>query len=215
MSEKSPDSQKGFLTPLLADVFGALGRNSLYEWVLKGLGKESTPSCVEKWVLGWLALATLCFIASSAAFPTYAYCLIALVSAYRVLEILVYAANTVLFHSFIQGRWSPISTERYAILLLINYAEIILWFATHYSILRYDLLQEIPISVWVTKFMILRESMVIMVANSTGAFLDSPKSFGALVVVTIQIGIGLFMTLLVLARLVNVLPNPGRLNEKQ
>lgn len=213
MSPKDPSPGKPILTEALAGFFEFLERYTFFSWVRKTFHWEGSPRFVEGWVVSWLAFSIVSFPLSFLQWPSVVCWLVGSASAYRVYEIVVYAANTVLFRS-VRGPTRPLrSRERYAVLILINYAEIILWFATYYSLLRPHIFaagmfpQELMHDAWFAAFVILRESVVMMVANTTGAF--APHSTGALVLVTVQMVIGIFMTLVVVARLINLLPIPG------
>jgi hypothetical protein len=209
MSPTDPSPGKAILTEALARFFGFLERRSIFELVRKQLTLKGGPRFVEIWVMSWLAVSIVGFLFSFLQLPWIVSGMIWLASAYRLYEILMYAANTVLFRS-VRGATRPLrSRERYAVLILINYAEIIFWFATYYSLLKQQIfsthdLQRDPCF---TALLVLRESLVMMVANTTGAF--TPESVWVLILTTLQMIIGLFMTLLVVARLINLLPIPG------
>jgi len=85
-----------------------------------------------------------------------------------------------------------------------NYLETIFWFATWYAILVSD--RSLAVHQGPIFISLIRESMMLMVANWSGNF--EIKSVAALSVVTIHEFVGLFMTVVVGARVIALLPKP-------
>ncbi len=119
----------------------------------------------------------------------------------RVYEIVLFHAVETLRRDSFRVR----SPQRSLILVLINYLEIVIWFAVFYSAFKIDglITVEAPVSV-----AILRESLALMLSNSYGHM----KLNGNLIpfmVTTIQSLVGLFLILVVVTRFVSLLPQPG------
>jgi hypothetical protein len=93
--------------------------------------------------------------------------------------------------------------RRTVILLLFNYAEMIFWFAACYSILAAKGLLEID-DEGPKVIVLLRESVMSMVANSSDAF--EYKSDWAWFVVLVQNVLGLIMTIVIATRFISFLP---------
>lgn len=130
----------------------------------------------------------------------------------RVFEIFVYQVNVLLFDEYRakkQGKKYRLRGYRRIILLLIhNYIEIILWFAVAYIFATRSHLIKIEEE---TLLSVMRESLLVMVTFS-GATLKYEKPEGLLILLT-QSGIGIFMTILVLARFISLLPSPETMDE--
>jgi hypothetical protein len=191
-----------FLVPKLDKVFQRLGRCTLFNL----LPDKPSAAFIEWWVLCWAAFAIVCYLASFSDAATYLWVTlpIVVISFLRIHEIVTYQINVVLFGP---GRDRKSYTlhgyRRSIVLLLFNNVEIVLWFATYYSLLA----THGQLAIEGHKFlMIFRESLVLMVANSTGDIRF--RDWLALLTATCQSMIGLFMLTVVLARFVSLLPQP-------
>ena len=135
--------------------------------------------------------------------------IIIFLSCIRVFEIIIYQANVILFHAINSGEFPFLrSYIRSVILVVINYIEIIIWFSGYYIV--FAAIGDLKIENYIIISSI-RESIVAMVANSTGAF--SFTSSIPIIVVTLQTLIGLFMTLIVLAYFISLLPRRPTMDE--
>jgi hypothetical protein len=126
----------------------------------------------------------------------------AIVAGIRIVEVTIYLMYTTLFAKAKKGTADLRSYRRWLILLGGNYLELIIWFGMFYSILFVNgclqVLSE-PHAI-----AILRESLTFMVVNSTGTLTGFSRL--ALVAVTIQNFVGLFLTLVVVTRVISLLP---------
>jgi hypothetical protein len=110
------------------------------------------------------------------------------------------------------GPINPIrSARRSLLLLMVNYAELILLFSTCYAVLSNAGLIKVE---GPCALSLLRESMGLMLANSSGSMkLEADSLPWALV--TLQSAVGLYMTTLVAARLISLLPAAQTLDKEE
>jgi hypothetical protein len=92
---------------------------------------------------------------------------------------------------------------------LCNYVEIVLWFATAYALLYRC--EYLSVSFKPVAPVILRESVGLMVANSSGVF-KNPEGWVIWITMTLHCVVGLFMTTIVAARLIALLPRLSTLD---
>jgi hypothetical protein len=158
---------------------------------------------VDLWVLSWTLLAGASYVASFSVLGDDFQIAILIGGILRIAEISIFHLSALLTFSVAGGGLR--SHRRTIVLLLLNYCEIVLWFAAFYSLLgsANDIVVHAPVFVSP-----LRESVSLMVANSTGA-LDLRDSVLGWTTVTAQSAIGLFMTTIVAARIISLLPKPS------
>jgi hypothetical protein len=158
---------------------------------------------VEIWVVAWAVIAII-FYTGSLVVPDFLFIPSAIVGFLRVNEIITTHIEQLLTRNIHALR----SYRRSFVLLVFNYIEIILWFATFYALfIHYGWLQANGPAV----LALLRESIGLMVASSSGGFTLKPY-LSPWIVATLQSGIGLFMTTVVAARLISILPSPRTLD---
>jgi hypothetical protein len=202
---KSPDGPDTFVVLLTLRVLAVLNRLTFYHWVAK-----ITPISwlfVDVWVIGWtLAAVAAYFVAVFDLSQTCQILLIA-VGAIRVLEITAFHLGELLGASSDNGNPRSLrSYRRTLVLLILNYMEIIFWFATLYLFLHnLGWLNARFAPAWSA----LRESVGLMVANSSGLLVDLQLSVVPLGAGTFQSMVGLFVTTVVAARLISLLPALG------
>ena len=132
----------------------------------------------------------------------------------RVFEAVVYQINVLLFDVY-RARRAGKKLEvagflRLLVLLIMNYIEIIFWFAIIYCNLHWLLT---PCGIHFTSFIApLNFSFVTM--TTFGYTIVSPESVWEIMVTLTQSAIGLFMALLMLARFVSLLPEPKEESEE-
>ena len=155
------------------------------------------------WTLGFLILSVLCFVVALLIDGRCIQYVIVVLSAIRVFEYFVYLFWVVLFARPNKGLKDIRSYRRSLLLLMCNFVETVFWFATWYSVLAHKGLLTAG-SPW--GLTLLRESLVLMVGNSTGGvvFVAAPSLF----VATLQVAMGLFMTLVIVSRMISLLPRP-------
>jgi hypothetical protein len=133
----------------------------------------------------------------------------------RVIEIFVYQINVLLFDEFrakkAGNEYAIQGFRRIVVLLLHNYIEIIFWFAIFYRNAgwAFKTLSEDLDSFFVS----LNFSFVTM-TNFGHTVVSSTTIFGY-ILVFVQSVIGLFMTLLIIARFISLLPKPDTLDESE
>ncbi len=126
----------------------------------------------------------------------------------RLFELLAYHGELAFFTLMTRANLVANAT-RTALLTLVNYGEVVVWFATFYLLLMFsgDLVVEGPAPV-----VVLNESFVEMVANSgSGVHLVSATAWTFSLVHKV---IGLFMTSVVLSRVIALLALPEPLHGK-
>jgi hypothetical protein len=196
--------------PMSDDVLSPLVMNSAKAilWLRghgpHGLLKSRIPClsqdpAIEYWSLGCLGLSLLAFVAGASWLPiAYALGVIGLV---RLLEILVNAIHVTLFHGLLDKK--PLAgTRRIVILLLLNYLEVVLWFAFAYRAFHSEF------DTFPGAFSVAALAFSLSVASGFG---DVPVVHHSTLITAlsvVQSAIGLFMALAVLARFIALLPKP-------
>lgn len=126
-------------------------------------------------------------------------------SFWRIIELVSFHLNMLVAKGTRpKGRVDTVaSLERTFVLLLLNYFEVALWFSAWYSIaVREGVLQPPPSPLPLSIF---RESLAMMLVNSSGLFI--PKDcFLLWAAFCLQSLVGIFLTLVVLARALAALP---------
>jgi hypothetical protein len=129
----------------------------------------------------------------------------------RVVEIVVVLINVLLIDWYRVGRqnqskqpYSLVGYLRAVVLLLLNFAEVVIWFAIKYGTLLWENpAQDLIRADWFDSL-----SLSIVSMTTFGHTDLSPIGFGE-VFTLLQAGIGLFMLSAVLARFISLLPEPG------
>jgi hypothetical protein len=177
---------------------------SYFYWVEYFLGPRGF-AFVDSWALSFLALSIAAFCIALFTTNETIQWLIVVGSAVRVFEYLNYLFWVILFARPNKGKTDLRSYKRSVLLLMFNYAETIFWFSTWYALLAAkDFVAAVQGPLWIA---LLRESVMSMVANWSGNVTLS--SGVALAVVTFQGFVGLFMTVVVGARIIALLPRPS------
>jgi hypothetical protein len=176
---------------------------SFFYWVEKSLGPLSFAA-VDAWTIAFLGASLVSFCLVLLIGHRVLQVGILLFSAIRVFEYLNYLLWVILFAKPNKGATDLRSYRRTMLLLMSNYLETIFWFATWLGVLAtYDFIEvtQGPIV-----FSLMRESTMLMVANWSGNIML--KSGIAVGTVALQDLIGLFMTIVVGARVISLLPRP-------
>lgn len=198
------DNQSTFILPLTQAVLRLLRLFSPGLW-LERWGIFSFW-VVDLWVLSWTLAALASYILSLSPIGQWLSPAIVFCGVLRVAEIMVFHFSELL--SFSTSHYRLRSYRRSIVLLLLNYCEIIFWFATFYSLMNgsNQIVAHAPVSISP-----LRESISLMVTNSTG-LLDLRDSVLGWSTVTAQSALGLFLTTVVAARIIGLLPKPAMLD---
>ena len=166
----------------------------------------STPGGVEVWVTGHLLLAFAAASYSVYGSSRLAVQLFMWYGALRVFEIIVYQTNVLLFDQLRAHRngqqYALEGYTRIILLLMQNYLEIVLWFAVAISYF----IPEVGVDVHRT----LPELLANSFANFTGfgPSVLKPDTTGAQAWIWAESAAGLFMSIVVLARFISILPAP-------
>lgn len=193
-------------------IFHVLRYISVFEYIRRLKPFRGSSGFVEAWVVGNLLLSFGGIILSTNtelpklwASLFLAYCFI------RIFEITVYQVNVLLFDQY----KSPTTYEvkgyrRLVILLLHNYVEIIFWFAASYSILSntFNAFEHKGTIVDMLLF-----SFMTMITFGSGEVKEI-SNIGHLVILN-QSVIGLFMTMICLARFIGLLPKPRTMDPSE
>ena len=198
-----------FIVGFWSCVFAALGRVSLFSLVRWALPLQGSARFVDAWVLGHLVLSSLALVVVSC-FPKHWVSVpIVVYGVVRVFEITVYQANVLLFDEYRTikaGREYALEGYRRIVLLLLhNYAEIITWLACTYTVFADEFVHK-----WEggarTVLGGIYSSFITM--TTFGDFNLLPKTNFAAVILLFHATVGLFMTLLSLARFISLIPAP-------
>jgi hypothetical protein len=127
-------------------------------------------------------------------------------SALRLLDLISFHLNQLIAR---RGRPGGVHTvasyERSLVLALSNYLEVTLWFSAWYAMAHRGGYLDITSSPLVLS--IFRESLAMMLVNTTGFFTPKP-SWPLWIAMCLQSVVGLFLTIVVLARTLSLLPMP-------
>lgn len=217
MTDTTPTPKPPFIVDFWETVFRWLGKISLFTLVRKVFkSTHGSGRFVDAWALSHVFL-------SIASVPLVLYIpsvwvggIIAGYAFLRVFEVVVYQMNVLLFDEYRAkraGKSYALHGYRRMILLLIqNYFEIIFWFAAQYAFFSQIFDFTVPGS---------NESVLgavytsFVVMTSFGFYNVTPLSVLAYAIVIAQAVIGLFMTLLSLARFIGLIPNPETMDQTE
>lgn len=198
---------RSFIVTLWSQIFSFLGKISLFyvvRFILKK--KVAGPAFPEAWTLFHCLLAFLSL--SIAVYQPRSFVLYLVIYGFlRVFEIIIYQINALLFDEYRANSKGHTYTlhgyRRMVVLLLHNYFEIIFWFTSSYVYLQGNF--EFA-SIGAEK------SIISSLYNSFVFTLGEPsviaKHGGATYVLFFHLFVGVFMTLLSLARFIALLPGP-------
>lgn len=205
-----PDVPTGsFVVPLFASIFHGLHSISPYLLLrrIPWLCKVNQAAFVD----GWVIFNTV--LASGAALLAYRRICPSVVTGLsvwaclRVPEMLTSLVDVLLFAEWRarrEGRpYAVVGYRRLLLLLLLNYAELVFWFAT--ALLTFWELQWLRLGD-PSLAGVLRTAFVAMVSLSLDGV--QPLNVHARVLLAVQAPVGAFLTLLTLARLISFLPIP-------
>ncbi|MGB7569532.1 MAG: potassium channel family protein [Chitinivibrionales bacterium] len=165
-----------------------------------------THRMVDAWVLGHFFLAILAWVL----LPITGYDLlrktVGCYAIWRIAEIVIYQVNTILFDPFKSSAYALRSYRRSVLLAMQNFAEVFFWFAAIYKIFanhfdKADILKSLVGSIYF--------SAVTMATLGYGDITPLRNStFGRMVVVC-HVCVGFFLSVIVIARFISLLPRPG------
>jgi hypothetical protein len=209
MSDHEPDRSP--IVANLARVLDFIQKRSILYLLLRWRGLHDQDRFVDRYVMACTVLAPCMYLASFVPLPLTLLkvglaAILIFVSAWRIIELVTFHLNMLIARPGRPGGVSSVASyERTFIFALANYLEVTFWFATWYSIaVRQGAFQEVQGPLLLSIF---RESLAMMLVNSSGLF--KPRASWCLwAAICFQSVVGLFLTLLVLARAVAMLPPP-------
>jgi hypothetical protein len=196
----SGSDPSSFVGPFLVARLKWVQKYCLLE-LLRRCHKARFPSSdrrTDQYVIGHWVLAVVAY-ALSFWLPCTLGVLVILYSAWRIIELV-----TFFFVQMIGHQPRVASPERSFVLALFNYFEVTFWFAVWYSV--FVRCGSLTIKSSFPPASIFRESLAMMLVNSSGAFDDQTTSWLVWTAMCIQSVVGLFLTLVVVARTVASLP---------
>ena len=198
-----------FIVEFWSSIFGILAKVSVFTLVRKLFPSAITARFVDFWVLSHLVLSMVAVVvAVYSPYPVIG-CLFMGYGFLRTFEIVVYQTNVLLFDEYrvvkAGGEYRLEGYRRIVLLLLHNYFEIILWLACTYTVMATDFEHKWQPGTG-TVFGGIYSSFITM--TSFGDFDLLPKSTMAASVLLFHATVGLFMTLLSLARFISLIPAP-------
>ncbi|WP_203142061.1 hypothetical protein [Marinobacter mangrovi] len=201
--------RKTFILDFWAYIFKVIGKISFFNLVRFLFPSSKTGLFSEAWALGHLLLAVLSVPAVLYINNQYVGFFIASYALLRVFEIVVYQTNVLLFDEYRAKKagkeYALHGYRRIVVLLIQNYFEIIFWFAAQYVVFN-SLFSFSVEGSNESVFGAIYTSFVVM--TSFGYYNVTPLGVLAYSLVIGQAMIGLFMTLLSLARFVGLIPTP-------
>lgn len=205
----SVEKSESFIVDFWAKIFEILGQISFFNLVRKIFPKARTGRFSEVWALSHVFLSILSVPAVLYINNQIIGFAIALYALLRVYEVVVYQTNVLLFDEYRAikaGReYALHGYRRIVILLMQNYFEIIFWFAAQY-IFFHSMFSFAVEGSHESVLGAVYTSFVVM--TSFGFYNVTPLGVVAYSLVIGQAMIGLFMTLLSLARFIGVIPTP-------
>lgn len=136
---------------------------------------------------------------------------------YRIFEIVIYQFNVLIFDQYRaekikKGSYKVRGYRRIILLLLHNYVEIVCWFGVAYLYLYRLNHIKADVSGFDPNFInVFRESLILMFSFNPDKY--STETDIAAAVFSVQAIIGLFMTIMVVARFLSSLPAPESMDE--
>jgi hypothetical protein len=215
-----PEAPRSRIVSVWAWIFGILGHLSLFALIRK-LAPKARKSYlfVEVYVttMTFLSIITLAVATWRRAEPVNVLLISAAAfGAYRIYEIIVYQVNVLLFDEYrAKKNGQPYYVRGYrriVLLLLHNYLEVVCWFGVGYMyfVRAGDIVFEHGIE-HLNFFRVFRESLLLMF--SFNADEASPQTSIGVIAFSVHAIVGLFMTLMVFARFLSVLPPPKTMDE--
>jgi len=211
-----------FIVPAWAGVFRFLGCISFF-WIVRSLFPRVTRSYVfvEIWVLLWgvAALTSLLTVGWSQAAPGWLTLVLTIVGGLRVAEIVIYQIDVVILAEWRAKRtpnrppYAVRSYRRLVILTFHNYIEILVWFAAFY-VIEAACFHTQGLSLETVSGAIYH-SMLTMTTLGYGDIYPLTGEFGAAFLVTAQTLIGVFLAVVVLARVIALVPRPLTMDEDE
>lgn len=198
-----------FIVDFWSGIFNVLSKISVFSLVRQIFPSAINARFVDFWVLGHLTLSLVSiFIAVNSPHPLIGYIFMGY-GFIRTFEIVVYQTNVLLFDEYrvikLGGEYHLEGYRRIVLLLLHNYFEIIFWLACTYTVMTESFDHKWQLGTG-TVLGGIYSSFITM--TTFGDFDLSPKSNLAAIILLFHATVGLFMTLLSLARFISLIPAP-------
>jgi hypothetical protein len=200
---------QSFIVGFWSSVFNFLAKISIFALVRRLFPSAISARFVDIWVLSHLAISMVAvFVAAYSPYPVFGYFFMGY-GFLRTFEIVVYQTNVLLFDEYrvvkAGGEYHLEGYRRIVLLLLHNYLEIILWLACTYTVMTSDFDHKWQSGAG-TVFGGIYSSFITM--TTFGDFDLMPKTTMAAFILLFHATVGLFMTLLSLARFISLIPAP-------
>ena len=199
---------KSFIVEIWRIVFLWLLRITPYG--LLSLRFKFSHGGVDAWVLGHFLLALLGWLFLPINNCVVIGKIVGCYAAWRIVEIVVYQINVILFDPFPTSNDALLSYRRSVLLAMQTFLEVFFWFAAIYKIFadrfeHADILRNLDGSLYF--------SAVTMATVGYGDITPLRTStLGHLIVVS-HIGVGFFLTVVVIARFISLLPKPKTMTD--
>ena len=205
---------KSFVVNGWSNLFSILGRFSIFYMIRKIFPSLlGSYAFVEGWVIFNFVLAVIFFLSQKLiSLPDLVITLVLIYGAIRIFEIIVYQINVLLFDQYRKEKSGNVyklrGYRRLVILSLQNYVEILFWFSSFYFygcnwFNNPELLHSLTGSFYYS-----------LVTMSTLGYGDiAPNKTEGYLVVIAHTSVGVFMTLMIIARFISLLPKPDSMDE--
>ena len=198
-----------FIVALWSHIFAILGHLSLFGLVRRLFPRAINAAFVDGWVLGHFVAAFVTIVIVASVGKMWFTTLLVGYGLLRVFEISVYQTNVLLFDEYrarkVGKSYAVEGYRRIVLLLLHNYLEIIFWFAASYLYFADSFSFRIA-GTHNTTFGGVYTSFIEM--TTFGEPNVSPNGAFAAGLILWQSFVGVFMTLLSLARFIGLIPTP-------
>lgn len=198
-----------FIVEFWSNIFNFLAKISLFSLIRKFFPLAISTRFVDYWVIAHLILSILAAIVATYVHNPFFGYLLMFYGFQRTFEIVIYQTNVLLFDEYrvikSGGEYHLEGYRRIVLLLLHNYFEIIFWLACTYTVLSTEF-EHKWLSGTGTVFGGIYSSFITM--TTFGDFDLLPKTTLAAAVLLFHATVGLFMTLLSLARFISLIPAP-------
>ena len=206
---------KSYVVEFYSRIFQVLSWASPFNIIRKLIPSlKNHDAFIDSWVLIHLVLAAVILFFSSASAITVCELVFIIYGGIRIFEIVIYQINVLIFDQYrkeIEGKQYSVRSYRRSLILAVhNYFEVLIWFAIFYRnffdsfISKFDL-NTINISLYYS-----------LVTMSTLGYGDiAPRTTEARMMVFTHTVIAIFLTLMILARFISLLPKPKTRSEHE
>jgi len=207
--------RRRFLVKIFDKIFYGLREVSIFQIIRRYFPKITKGyGFVERWVLGNLIFSIVFVMLSSSTEIEWWEVFLLSYAGIRVFEVVVYQLNVLLFDKYRKeksgGKYFLGGYERLVICAMLNYAEILFWFALYYRNFSCSFnAKNIGLNTFSGS---LYFSLVTMSTLGYGDI--SPKDDIAMFLCFAQTLIGIFLALLILGRFISLLPRPKAIGKK-